>query len=69
MEKFLQFVAEIMDVDPSEISMETRYKEGSWDSMMMLSLIMETQAEYHVSIPMEKVSGIKTLADLYELVK
>ena len=29
---------------------------------------MELEAEYGVSIPMEKLGNIKTLADLYKLV-
>ena len=54
MDKFLEFVADIMEVDASEISMDTLYKEGRWDSIMMLTLIMEIEAEYKVSIPIEK---------------
>ena len=69
MEKFLEFVAEIMEVDPSEISMETPYNEGKWDSMMMLTLVMELEAEYSVSIPVESLGNVRTLADLYEFVK
>lgn len=69
MDKFLSFVAEIMDEDVSKISMETRYKDGKWDSLMMLNLVMELEAEYNVSIPMESLGKIKTLADLYEFVK
>ena len=69
MDKFLSFVAEIMDVDISQISMETRYKEGKWDSLMMLNLVMELEAEYNVSIPMESLNKVKTLTDLYEFVK
>lgn len=68
-EKFLEFTADIMEVDVSEISMETRYKEGAWDSIMMLTLVMELEAEYGVSIPMEKMGGIQTLGDLYDLVR
>lgn len=69
MEKFLGFVAEIMEVDASEISMKTRYKDGKWDSLMMLTLVMELEAEYGVSISMESLGKVETLADLYELVK
>lgn len=68
-EKFLEFTAEIMEVDEGEISMETRYKEGVWDSLMMITLVMELEAEYGVSIPMEKLGGVKTLRDLYDLVR
>lgn len=70
MEGFIDFVAEVMDVDPDEISMETEYKTyEKWDSLMMLTLVMEIEAEYDVSIPMEKLGSVKTLADLYEFVK
>ena len=70
MEKqFIEFVAEIMETEASDLSMETAYKEyEKWDSLMMLNLVMEIEAEYGISIPMEKVSTIRTLADLYALV-
>ena len=67
MEKFLAFVAEVMEED--EVGMDMPYKEGKWDSFMMLTLVMELEAEYGVSIPMESVGNVKTLADMYEFVK
>ena len=48
---------------------DTRYKEGVWDSLMMITLVMELEAEYGVSIPLEKMGGVKTLRDLYDLVR
>ncbi|MCI9558060.1 acyl carrier protein [Candidatus Ventrimonas sp. KK005] len=65
-QKFLNFVAEIMEMN--EVSMDMSYNEGKWNSLMMLTLVMELEAEYGVSIPMEKLGNIKTLADLYKLV-
>lgn len=65
-QKFLNLVVEIMEED--RVTMDTRYKEGKWDSLMMLSLVMELEAEYGVSIPMESLGNVKTLADLYQLV-
>ena len=68
--KFLAFVADIMETDVSEISMETVYQEyEKWDSFMMLTLVMELEAEYGVSVPIESLGRVKTLADLYEFVK
>ena len=67
MEKFLEFVAEIMEED--SVSMDMKYKEGNWDSLMMLTLVMELEAEYGVTIPMESLGHVKTLADMYEFVK
>ncbi|MBO6130039.1 MAG: acyl carrier protein [Pseudobutyrivibrio sp.] len=67
MEKFLEFVAEVMEIEIA--TMDMRYKEGKWDSLMMLTLVMEIEAEYDVSIPMEKLGNVKTMSDLYEFVK
>jgi len=67
-EKFLEFVADIMEVEVDEISMETEYKVfDKWDSLMMMNLIMEVEDEYEVSIPLELEEKIKTLKDLFEL--
>lgn len=66
-QKFLDFIAEIMEVD--SVTMDTPYKEGKWNSLMMLTLVMELEAEYGVAIPMESLGNVKTLADLYKLVK
>lgn len=70
MEEFLRFVAEIMEVDAKEISMEMAYGEFDvWDSVMFLQLVMEIEAEYAVQIPIEKYGTVKTLKDLYEFVR
>jgi acyl carrier protein len=70
MDKFLKFVSEIMEVDVSEISLKTEYKNFDiWDSLMMMNLVLELEAEYNISIPMESINEIKTLQDLYDLVK
>lgn len=70
MEKFLEFVAEIMEVDVNEINMETAYKEYSrWDSLMMMTLIMELEDEYDTSISVDEIGKVHTLQDLYQLVE
>lgn len=70
MEPFLEFVAGIFGVEAAELSLSTAYGEyPKWDSLMMINLTMEIEEEYHVSIPIENVSKVKTLADLYEYVK
>ena len=68
-ERFLQVVADSLEVDVDEISMETAYKEYEpWDSMAMLNLLMDLEDEFDVSIPIEKVAGVKTLADVFNIV-
>lgn len=66
--KFLEFVADVMEVESDELSMNTEYKVYEpWDSLMMMTLIMEVEDEYEVSIPLEMVGKIKTLKDLFDL--
>ncbi len=65
--KFLKFVAEIMELD--DVTMDMPYKEGIWDSLMMLTLVMELEAEYGKTISIESLENVKTLADIYEIVK
>lgn len=66
-EKFLEFVADVMDLDVADVSMEMEYKTEPWDSIMMMTLIMELEAEYDISVPIENVSSYKTLRDMYNL--
>ena len=69
-EKFLQVVADSLEVEISEISMKTAYKEYEpWDSMAMMGLLMDIEDEFDVSIPIEKIAGVKTLQDLFNLVQ
>lgn len=69
-EKFLEFVSQVMEAEPGEISMDTEYKTFSkWDSLMMMNLIMEIEEEYDAVIPIEKVGSIKTLKDLFQMIK
>lgn len=68
--KFLEFVASVMEMDPLEITMDLSYKDSDkWDSLKMLTLIMELEAEYGITIPMERLEDIRTLADMYTFVK
>ena len=67
MQDFLNFVADIMEVEPSEISADTTYGQfDKWDSLMHLRLVMEVEGEYDVEIPIDDVPNIKTLGDLYK---
>ena len=69
-EKFLNIVADAMGVEVTDISMDTQYKVfANWDSIMMLTLIMEVEGEYGVIIPIEKAGDIKKLKDLFEFTK
>ena len=68
MDEFLQFAAEIFEVDVSAISPDTRYGEiPEWDSLMHLRLIGEIEERYEVELPLDDASDIQTLRDFYAL--
>ena len=69
-QEFLRLAAKVFGVDVSEISVETEYKVfEKWDSLKMLMLVMEIEAEYDVVIPIEALGKIKMLKDLYGMVE
>lgn len=68
--KFLDFVAEILDVDVSEISLDSKYGEcPNWDSLKHLQLIVEIGDEFGVNIPIDDSPKIKKLGDFYKYVE
>ena len=67
MQEFLKLIADVMEVDPSEISEDTAYGEfEKWDSLMHMRLVMVVEDEYDVEIPIDEVPEIKTLKALYK---
>lgn len=68
--KFLETVAEVFDVAEEDLSMDIEYKKyEKWDSFRMMNLVMELEDVFDISIPIEKISEIKTLQDLYTLIQ
>lgn len=69
-EQFLKVVADSMEVKEEELSMDTQYKVfPAWDSLKMMTIIMDLEYEFDVSIPMESLGKVKTLGDLYSLLE
>ncbi len=67
-DKFLSFVANVLNIDVKKISMDSKYGDvENWDSVMMLNLVMELEEEYGCSIPIEKISKGISLRELYNL--
>ena len=70
MQDFIRFVADVMEVDPSEISEETKRGEHEkWDSLMHLRLVMEIEEEYDIEIPIDEVPNIATIGDFYKYIE
>ena len=68
MEKFLELVAEVFEVDPDEISMDTVFRDEIEDfsSLVGFSLIVMMEDEYGVRVSVDDFLKCKTIGDLYK---
>ncbi len=67
MQDLIVFIANIMEVDPSELTEDTAYgKFNKWDSLMHMRLVMEIEDKYGVNIPVDE---IKTIKDFYKFIE
>lgn len=70
MQDFINFVAEVMGIDPSELNEDTAYGTiEKWDSLMHMRLVMEIEEKYDAEIPLDEVPNIKTLRDFYKYIE
>lgn len=68
MENFLELVAEVFEVEPEEITMDSIFREeiGDFSSLVGFSLIVMMEDEYGVKVPVEEFLECKTVRDLYK---
>ena len=63
-ESFCAFAAATLGVPRGALTPETAYGSiPEWDSVMHLRLVMETEARYGVSFPLERIPALRRLAD------
>ena len=67
MEKFMDLVAEVFEVEPEEVTMETDFREElpDFSSLVGFSLIVMMEDEYGVRVPVDEFLACKTVGDLY----
>jgi len=69
MDTFLEFVANIFEVDKETLSLDLAYASiPQWDSLMHLRLVSEFEDEYGIEIAIDDVPNMKTLKDFYSLI-
>lgn len=68
MEKFLELAAEVFEVEPEDITMDTVFREEIEDfsSLVGFSLIVMMEDEYGVRVPVDEFLQCKTIGDLYK---
>ena len=68
MDKFIELVAEVFEVEPEEVTMETVFREEieNFSSLVGFSLIVMMEDEYGVRVSVDEFLKCKTLGDLYK---
>ncbi len=69
-EKLKKIIAEVLNVDEGEITMETTFVDdlGS-DSLDVFQIIMGLEEEFDIEIPNEEAEKIVTVGDAVEQIK
>lgn len=69
-EKLKKVIAEVLNVDPDEITMETTFQDDlGADSLDVFQIIMGIEEEFDIEIPAEKAEKISTVEEAVELIK
>ena len=69
-EKLKKVIAEVLNVDPEEITMDTTFVDDlGADSLDVFQIIMGIEEEFDIEIPAEKAEKISTVEEAVELIK
>ena len=69
-EKLKKVIAEVLNVDPEEITMETTFMDDlGADSLDVFQIIMGIEEEFDIEIPADKAEKITTVEEAVEMIK
>lgn len=69
-EKLKEIIAEVLSIDPDEISMDTTFIEDlGADSLDVFQIIMALEDEFDIEIPNEAAESIVTVGDAVEQIR
>ena len=68
--KLKKIIAEVLNVDPDEITMETTFQDDlGADSLDVYQIIMGIEEEFDIEIPAETAEQVTTVEDAVEMIK
>ena len=68
--KLKKIIAEVLNVDPEEVKLETTFVDDlGADSLDVFQIIMGIEEEFDIEIPAEKAEKISTVEEAVELIK
>lgn len=69
-EKLKKVIAEVLNVDPEEITMETTFADDlGADSLDVFQIVMGIEEEFDIEIPADEAEKIRTVEEAVELIK
>ena len=67
MEQFLELVADVFEVEPDEITMDTVFRDmDDFSSLVGFSLIVMMEDEYNAKVSVDEFMECNTIGDLYK---
>ncbi len=68
MSEFYEGLAEILEVEPSEVTSEMTLGEGAWDSLAIVSTIALIDEVYDRTVSADALAECRTVGDVEKLV-
>ena len=69
-EKLKKVIADVLNVDPEEITMETTFMDDlGADSLDLYQIVMGIEEEFDIEIPAEEAEKITTVEEAVNLIK
>ena len=69
-EKLKNIIADVLNVDPEEVKLETTFMDDlGADSLDVFQIIMGIEEEFDIEIPAEKAEKISTVEEAVEMIK
>ena len=68
-EKLKQIIADVLNVDPDEITMDTTFMDDlGADSLDVFQIIMGIEEEFDIEVPSEEAENITTVEEAVEMI-
>lgn len=68
-EKIQSIIAEVLDIEPDDITEETTFEELEADSLDLFEIITQLEEEFGVEIPTDEADKIKTVGDAVDQIR
>ena len=68
MSEFHNELAEILELEPEEVTPELRLEDTTWDSLAVVSTIALIDEQYDIAVSADALSNCETVGDIEKLI-